>query len=232
MTTVLKNDAIFLHVPKTGGWWVVAVLERMNLVYTRLRPDHADYERVFWHDRFHRDFKVMRGILRRAIALPRAPVKLNPGGFKFCFVREPLAWYESYWRFMESLQWKAWGDEIQPDRWHPLAALNGLGSPDFETFIRNVNRKRPGFVTELFGRYVRGDVAFGKQEDLEAHLLGFLRKMGHAPDVADIRAIPRINETPSFIPKPVWDPALREETMRLEYAGYVRYGYSLEPALV
>jgi hypothetical protein len=205
-------------------------LEKLNLVRARIRPDHADYERVFWHDRFHRDGKVLRGILRRAIASPRAPVKLKLNAFKFCFVREPLSWYESYWRFMQALQWKAWGDEFNPDQWHPIAALNGLGHTDFNTFIRNVNRKRPGFVTELYGRYVRGDVVFGKQEDLEADLLTFVRRMGHLPGSMSLPAVPRINETPACIPKPVWDPALREETLRLEYAGYVRYGYSLETA--
>jgi hypothetical protein len=42
---------------------------------------------------------------------------------------------------------------------------------------------------------------------------------------------PPQNESPASIPVPEWDPELRRETLRLEYAGYVRYGYTADEAL-
>ena len=231
MTVLLKNNSVFFHIPKTGGWWVLAVLQHLDLVRSELGSRHADYERVLWHDRFYKDAKVLRGILRRAVSARRAPVRIDPQCFKFCFVREPLKWYESYWRFMQSLDWVAWGDELKPNRWHPLSPLNGLGSADFNTFMDNVNRKRPGFVTELYGRYARADVVVGKQETLLEDTLRIFRQMEVGGDDRIIAAIPKVNETcPASFPPPAWDRKVKQEMLRLEYAGYVRYGYSAEAA--
>jgi hypothetical protein len=43
---------------------------------------------------------------------------------------------------------------------------------------------------------------------------------------------PPRNETPARVPKPQWDPELRRETLRLEYAGYVRFGYPVDEELL
>jgi hypothetical protein len=227
MTVLLKNGAVFLHIPKTGGIWVQTVLEAFDLVKAPLGHEHSDLDHAFWNDRFHRDAKVVRHVLRRAVGSRRAPALMAPDAFKFCFVREPLKWYESYWRFMESLNWQKWGNDLDPYDWHPNAMLNGLGSPDFNEFMRNVNRKRPGYVTEMFGWYVRPGVQFvGKQESIQEDLLRAFALMKLDVDAARIAAVGRQNESPSHIPKPQWDPAVKRETLRLEYPGYIRFGYS------
>ncbi len=227
MTILLKNGAVFLHIPKTGGIWVHTVLEALDLIQAPLGHEHSDLEHAFWNDRFHRDAKVFRHILRRAMGSHRAPATMAPDAFKFCFVREPLKWYESYWRFMQTRNWQVWGDDQDPYRWHPNAMLNGLGSSDFNEFMHNVNRKRPGYVTEMFSWYVRPGVQFvGKQESLEDDLIRAFSLMKLNIDVAKIKALGRQNESPGHIPKPQWDPALKRETFRLEYSGYVRFGYS------
>ena len=96
MALLLKNNGVFLHVPKTGGIWVGQVLKNLGLVKAELGGPHQDFERYFWYDRFHRDAKVSRNLLRRRLGiLPR----VDPKCFKFCFVREPLNWYESWWRY-------------------------------------------------------------------------------------------------------------------------------------
>jgi hypothetical protein len=230
MANLLKNGAVFLHIPKTGGSWVTGVLEELNLVETSCGPEHADFGRAFWHTRFHREAKTLRQMLRRAVGSKRA-ASIQPDCFRFCFVREPLDWYESWWRFMQGLDWKSWGDERDPYRWHPNSMLNGLGSRDFNTFVHNVNRKRPGYVTEMYGWYVRPGVGFvGKMERLQRDLLRAFRLMGLDVDASKIAAMPPLNESPCHIPKPEWDPELKRTTLRLEYAGYVRFGYPVEEA--
>jgi hypothetical protein len=230
MAFLLKNKAVFLHIPKTGGSWVTRVLRQLDLIEIPFGNEHADFDRAFWYRRFHHDDKALRQIIRCAVGSPRAPF-IPPDAFKFCFVREPLAWYESWWRFMQSRNWKSWGDERDPYKWHPNSMLNGLGSPDFNTFMHNVNRKRPGYVTEMYGWYVRPGVAFiGKTECLQQDLLKAFALMKLDVDSSKILAVPRENESPAHIPKPEWDPALRKETLRLEYAGYVRFGYPVEEA--
>ncbi len=229
MTLLLINGAVFLHIPKTGGIYIHTVLDALGLIKAPLGHEHADFDHAFWNDRFHCDAKVLRHILRRAAGLRRAPARMGPDAFKFCFIREPLKWYESYWRFMQGLNWHKWGDEQDPYHWHPNAMLNGLGSSDFNEFMYNVNRKRPGYVTEMFGWYVRPGVQFvGKQETLEADLLRVFSLMNLDVDRAKIERIGRQNQSPAHIPMPEWDPALKRETFRLEYPGYVRFGYSTE----
>ena len=165
--------------------------------------------------------------------MSRGIERMKPDAFKFCFVREPLVWYESYWRFMEAHAWPQWGDAADPYQWHPGALLKGTGSSDFNTFMSNVNRKRPGFVTEMYGWYVRPGVDFvGKQENLVEDMIKVFSLTNLNIDAEEIRAIEPKNETPSHIVRPEWDPQLKRETLRLEYAGYARFGYTGEEALL
>jgi hypothetical protein len=229
MALLLKNNAVFLHIPKTGGTWVKNILASLDLVKAPLGKEHSDFERSFWHDKLHHDSKVARQLLRRAIRSPKAPVRIEPGCFKFCFVREPLNWYESWWRFMQSRNWKSWGDDRDPYKWHPNSMLNGLGSPDFNTFVFNVNKKRPGYVTEMYGWYVRPGISFvGKLECLPQDLIKAFALMKLDVDLKRISGVSEANESPASIPMPEWDPELRKQTLRLEYAGYVRFGYPVD----
>lgn len=231
MAFLLKNGAVFLHVPKTGGTWIKHVLKELDLIQAPLGHQHSDWERSFWHDKLHHDLKVVRYILRRAVRSRRAQARIDPRCFKFCFVREPLHWYESYWRFMQSKNWnwKNWGDEKDPYKWHPCAMLNALESPDFNTFMDRVNKKRPGFVTEMYGWYVRPGIGFvGKMEYLRHDLIKVFSLMGLDFEPSKILSMARQNESPSHIPKPEWDPSLKKATLRLEHAGYVRFGYPVE----
>ncbi|MCE0497235.1 MAG: sulfotransferase family protein [Methylacidiphilales bacterium] len=228
MAFLLKNGAVFFHIPKTGGTWVLGILKEFDLIQAQLGHGHSHFERALGHDRFHRDFKVFRHILNRAVRSPWAKARMEPGCFKFCFIREPLRWYESYWRFRQSQDWipKHWPDESDPYNWNPCAMVNGLGSSDFNTFMHNVNKKRPGFVTEMYGWYVQPDTSFiGKIEYLRQDLIKAFSLMKLEVDVSRILSMPMQNETPSHIPMPEWDPKLRKETLELEYAGYVRFGY-------
>jgi hypothetical protein len=231
MAFLLKNGAVFLHIPKTGGTWIKHALEDLDLIEAPLGHQHADWEHAFWHDKLHSDLKVVRYIVRRAIRSPRAQPRSHPDCFKFCFVREPLRWYESYWRFMQSMEWnwKSWGDEKDPYKWHPCAMINSLGSGDFNEFIHNVNRKRPGFVTEMYGWYVRPGIGFvGRQEYLREDLMTALTLMNVEVGPSQVFSMPKRNETPFHIPRPDWDPGLRKATLRLEHAGYVRFGYPID----
>jgi hypothetical protein len=231
MAFLLKNGAVFLHVPKTGGTWIKHVMEKMDLIQAPLGHQHADWERSFWHDKLHRDLKVARYLVRRAVRSRKAQPRLEQGCFRFCFVREPLSWYESYWRFMESKNWdwEAWGHDEDHYQWHPCAMVNSLGSHDFNEFIHRVNKKRPGFVTEMYGWYVRPGIGFvGRQEFLRHDLINAFTLMKIDFKADEIMSMKRSNETPCAVPKPEWDPALKKLTLQFEHAGYVRYGYPIK----
>jgi hypothetical protein len=219
---LLRNDALFLHVPKTGGTWVTAVLRDLGLVRCRVVSKHADME----HVRHCARLQPGRYLEACAKAGPRWQRRVRRG-WKFCFVRHPLSWYESYWLFMRARGWNAWGvNRRGRPRWHPNAGLDGLGDDDFNLFVRRVLERRPGYVTRLFGQYATADVGFvGRQERLADDLLGVLRRIGAAYDETRVRAWPAVNASDLSQGRPKWDDGLRREVLRMEHDAIVRFGY-------
>jgi hypothetical protein len=220
MALILKNGAVFLHVPKTGGNWIATVLQELNLVERQTPHKHADI------DHFSAVPQASSSVMGRGLRALRYNLRAKP--FMFCFVRDPLDWYESWFRYMSqpSRRWRNWGDPGDVENWHPNAMLNGAGSADFNDFVRNVLARRPGFVTEMYGWYDRPQVNFvGRQEHLVDDLVKVLRKMDLAFDEDAIRRHKKVGVSP--IPeKPIfWDPAVRRQAALCEYAGLVRYGY-------
>jgi hypothetical protein len=104
--------------------------------------------------------------------------------------------------------------------------LNGLGAGEFNEFVRNVVKKYPGYVSEMYGRYAMPCVDFvGKQESLQDDLVQVLRMMGVDFDEGFVRGMGRVNESAAPRVPVVWDEHLKVQVERLEYAGIVRYGY-------
>ncbi len=225
MALVLKNDAVFLHIPKTGGKWVTSVLEEMDLVRQKIAPrqKHLDIDHFFAY-RSCQCWNRMTGAFRRG----NGSGSRKKDGFMFCFVRHPLSWYESWFRYMSqpSRNWQNWGDQCDPGNWHPNAILNGTGSSDFNRFIENVLHRRPGYVTELFGWYTKPPMNFiGKQENLVDDLIEVLDLMNIDYDEDFIRNYKKIGVSPDPANKIIWNEKLKQEIERVEYAGMVRYGY-------
>lgn len=244
MAVLLKNGAVFLHIPKTGGSWVTEVLQSNGLVRRQFSHIHADLSRAQMYSAGPRIF--MRAMLERLKS--RVPNKVKAalwslparraqaarvvatgpptasGPFYFCFVRHPLTWYESWWQYMCNRSGGDWSRETDLLRWHPCAALRALGDEDFNQFMRNVVNKQAGFVTELYGRYAPHGTGFiGRQENLADDLITVLGSFNVKFDEGRIRDHRRVNVTKNS--SIAWDPGLRAEVERLEYAGLVRYGY-------
>jgi len=222
MSLILKNGAVFLHIPKTGGNWITHVLRELNLVDRQLSHKHADVDHFLWPT-WH---PGRREAITRSVRQLFQPNETYP--YMFCFVRNPLSWYESWFKYMSqpSRQWRYWGNEKDVFDWHPNAMLNGLGSPDFNTFVKHVAAKRPGYVSELYSWYVRPQVDFvGKQENLVEDLIDILRKMNVDFDEELVRNYQRVGVSPNTQQPIIWQPELRKEVALLEYSGLVRYGY-------
>lgn len=241
MAVLLNNDAVFLHVPKTGGSWVTEVLESSGFVRRQFSHIHADHARAENYLAAPKIFatSVVERIKSRVpnslkaklwpLSAREAQVAKNgfhppEGPFYFCFVRHPLAWYESWWRYMCGRSGGDWTRATDLVRWHPCAALRELGDGDFNQFVRNMIAQQPGFVTQLYGRFTAAPNTFvGRQEHLVEDLLSVLRKMNFDVDESVIRQRERVNVSQSD--EVAWDPELKAEVKRLEYAGLVRHGY-------
>lgn len=118
-------DALFVHIPKTGGSWITAVLEESGLGH-RVHSVRADVT-------------VRHGL----------PADLPEARFRFLFVRHPVSWYESWWKYQAG-RWIA----FEQDRWHPQRMLQPCAADDFGQFVRNCLEREPAYVTRLYEWYV------------------------------------------------------------------------------
>lgn len=227
MAVILKNGALFLHIPKTGGTWVTRILRETGLMRCSIGHRHANLEHLL--------APGYQGLGRRLEWMWKRSLYLNthPRPFTFCFVRHPLDWYESFYLYKNqpSLQWERDGEENNFHRWHPNAVLNGLGEGrDFNTFVSAVMDRYPGYVSALFNHYTFRPVDFvGKQENLRQDLLTVLERTGCEVDETMILSKERVNRSEAST-RPVWDPAVRSRAVRLEAAAITRFGYTADPS--
>ncbi len=226
MAVILKNGAVFLHIPKTGGTWVTGVLRESGLMRCSIGHRHANLPHVLapGNQGFGRR---LEHFYKRTCFL-----KTHPRPFTFCFVRHPLAWYESFYRYksQSELNWEEDGEVDNIHRWHPNAILNGLGrGRDFNSFTSALMDKYPGYVSALYSHYTFRPVDFiGKQENLREDLVTVLERTGCDFDAGKIRVRERINRSRAASDKLEWDPAVRTRVLRLEAAAMERFGYGSE----
>ena len=221
MAFLLKSGGVFLHIPKTGGMWVQKVLKELGLVRYAFGREHEDMPGIVNFPSAN-PFEHRRKMVRRGIAWHADVLS----GYKFCFVRHPLTWYESYWKW-RSGQWHK-ASNYYTD--FPVGMIRDTGHDDFNQFVRVVNEKYPGYVTSLYARYaVPGRIDFiGKQESLTEDLIAVLTHLNENFDEDRIRNWPRVNASKSKAGKPVWESEVRELASKTEYAGILRYGYAVD----
>jgi len=147
-------------------------------------------------------------------ALPSGRWKNLPA---FAFVRHPAAWYRSYWAYKVSVGWDP-NNGIDP----------AVQAPQFEPFVRNCIRHRPGLAGNLYRMYTQGAVYVGRMELLRESIIHILTQLGEVFDPAVIYSAPAENVhglTAALEPKCRYSPQLLKEVMEVEKEAIERYGY-------
>lgn len=223
MAVILKNGALFLHIPKTGGTWVTRTLREAGLARCSIGHRHANLDHLLapgWQGLGRR----LEWTWKRRLFL-----RTHPRPFTFCFVRHPLDWYESFYRYksQNSIGWQRDGSVDDFNRWHPNAVLNGLGEGrDFNSFVAAAMDRFPGYVSALYSHYTFRPVDFvGRQETLREDLVGVLERLGCDFDASKILGAERVNRSRGEQERLEWDPELRARALRLERAALERFGY-------
>ena len=225
MGALLKNNLLFLHIPKTGGSWVRHVLRDQGLVRVEFPDTHPDMVRLNHFSRFYPLHYVKQSIKYRSLNLGLD----IQSSYKFCFVRNPHRWYESYWRYMSKREWKIDDKENAfPDTtWRPNEILKKYGCYDFKKFMGRVVDNHPGYLTKLYGRYtLPSEIDFVRRtESLVDDLIAVLTTAGVDFNEASIRSTQKINTSPNRVDKPEWDPEIRKAVRRLEAPIFERFSY-------
>ncbi len=244
MGTRLINGAIFLHIPKTGGSFIEKYLKNQKLIQSKAGGMHDDiFRSLYPQDWPHRANNVITELPNKLInhfkkdaahdwttgPRPNQPT-LESLPYMFCFVRNPIAWIESYYSFTVKQNWYYWSSEYDYyGFWHPNAVLNDLRSDSFNQFIEKLLNKRPGYVTEMFGWYTTAGIrAIGHTENLRQDLANILDQLQLTYDKNLLFGMEKVNVSQSKSNAIQWDPALKQEFIKTEYAGFKRYGYSTD----
>jgi hypothetical protein len=230
MAMLLEGKGLLLHIPKTGGSWVRHVLREQGLVKMEWPHPHPDLDRVLNLPRYYPLHFAKQSVKHQSLELYWEIQE----SYKFCFVRHPHSWYESYWRFMQGLGWERFHKKRQRERttllkrsWHPTALLEQVGDRNFNSFLRAVLESYPGYLTQMYGWYASpGEIDFvGRTESLVDDLLVALDQADIDVDEEMVQSTEKVNTSPSRIDRPTWDDDLRAAVRRLEAPVFERFGY-------
>src|SRR5271157_2122207 len=197
---LLPSNALFLHIPKTGGSWVEYSLPQIGVQIEQPA--------------------TIEGVTFRHSLVPMLEDRYP---FVFTFVRHPLSWYESWWKFQAGT-WTV----FEPGVWHPQRSLENCRSNDFSKFIRLCIQNGPGYVSRMYEWYI-GPVGFefaqfvGRHENLTDDLIRVLTLLEHSFDPEILRRFDPVNVSLKLCGEPVWDPDLRRQILALEAPAIRRF---------
>ena len=218
MAKAIKGNIIYLHIPKTGGNWLTKILDDNDLVEGSIANKHADYSFV---SGFIQGEKTNLKFWKRPVVRPNTDYSF------FCVVRNPLTWYESWFKYQKSKGFRNWGENGNLYRWHPAAPINGASSEDFNSFVMQILSKEPGFVTDLYGRFAASSaVSVLKNETIREDFLAFAKQNGIPLDENSVVNSPRFGQSPPE--EIVWEKDVFEKVVDVEAGAFRKYNYETE----
>ena len=214
MAIILKNGECFSHIPKTGGSFITHVLNEAGLIRKKIGyHKHLDWTRICYFPQTHRKI-----LTRLNFSLVKFYYQTS-----FCFVRHPIAWYESFWNYcnQSSVNWKVFGSVRN---WHPCFRLAEHYDTNFNAFVTKILNNQPGYVSELYSMYAHPKIDFvGKTENLTQDLLIFLRKQNYKIEEEFFYQQKKVNVSEKE--RIIWDKSIKNEVLDSEKVALLRYSY-------
>lgn len=240
MALILPNS-IFLGVPKTGCVWVHRV------VYAHADKRGWEYDRLHNLTEFTSPYAVVtdKGVSSsghcwityqkdgRTYRDDRFP-KDRSG---FCFVRDPVSWYRSYWIFKAKVKEK-WEPEkcVLDQRYLKFSKKKKMpyqGSKckqeHFETFLRAALSLKDPYLSWLYDAFTKDCTHVGRYENLRQDLIDIFTAVGEDFSVDIIDSIKPVNVAGSATEDFQVPEDIREEIRRKENYVIDKYGYKGVP---
>lgn len=166
---VMTEKSIVYHIPKCGGIWVKEAMRRSGVRYIRC---HENGNRHPF------------GLVREHATPDRTPEADKAGRFAFCFVRQPIGWYKSFWCY-----------RIRTKHLDRKFAADKEWDDSFDQFVVNMLEKYPeGFISRLYQSYSLEDMDYiGRQENLADDLVTALGLASEEFDERKLRQVGRRN---------------------------------------
>ena len=179
MPVFLEDKKILLlHIPRTGGNWVLRVVRRANIDSTAwIRSNHSNLTQ---------SHQLLGQLVVR--------YDHNIEGI-FAFVRHPIDYYESVWMYMHSIDSNR--DAMKEGckfRWHPYFHIMESYCPDFRQWVETVIDTIPGWYSQMIDSYVGpkgGEFCqyIGRTERLGTDFVDILMAFGYELTPRQIRTI-------------------------------------------
>lgn len=207
--------ALFQHIPRTGGTWVEQALYKAEVVCSR------------WIRKQPRRLPRKHALLQHYYR-----GELDKADIIFTFVRHPLSYYESNWRWMKGFDRnrRALSRMSNPRRngqqwdWHPQRVPAKHFHKDFDVFVSRILDCEPAWATRLFEWYCGPEGGefcnfIGRQESLSDDLVDFLEQHMHLAMTEETRwkVTEQKDKNLAQYEEPVeWDPRLKKKVEHSE----------------
>ena len=212
MSLILKNNLLYLHIPKTGGNWLTKIMRSHGCVLREIESKHATYD-------------LVSGRLRARSFIQRKLTLRGIENMKYmAVVRNPLKWYESWFKYQTSNGFRDWGEAGNPLLWHVMSSINLAKQRDFNEFVLAINREHPGFVTSLYAAYTaRSSAIVLKNENIREDFARINSRFELGVSEAAIFESEEHGVSPKL--PIVWDQKVLDEILSLEQACFRTYDY-------
>ncbi len=209
------SQAYFLHIPRTGGNWIERALRVSKISYVR-RLEH----------------RLVPPKRRHSPLLHLTIGSLNRIKLVFGFVRHPLSYYESAWRWYSKggRRIRSWATLPGKREWSPIRDVMQYHLPDFNEWVLAVVKNEPAWVTRLYETFIGPEdgeycVFIGRTETLVVDFCKIMRYLGYGKLIdaseEELKQISPMNK--SVYPKPTWIPEVREAVERAEVVAIRRF---------
>ena len=200
-----KNGDLFQHIPRTGGTWIENALRLSGIGCSRWISSAQPLNYATKHCLLGLYYKEYYNVVNRV----------------FSFVRHPIPYYASVWKWMTQHH----GVNCMKERWtwHPHLTVAKLYQPNFNDWVFMMLKKEPLWYTRLLENYVGpkgGEFCnyIGRTETLTTDFCEVMEWLGYEKEIETNReTLCSSGKLNASVGSPVeWSAELKAEVVETE----------------